>query len=125
MRGCCEGGSDGGLRTLIACGAPILGETVGCIRARSAMAWRQAVAALRRFMRRDLLRAAVLRWMTPLDVARSSLLIAVRTFAAACSSAPWLSEPVAFLTAVRVAVRTRRLMTLRPFLDSRRFARWH
>jgi hypothetical protein len=58
-----------------------------------------------RFIRRDLRRAALLRWMTPLRTATSSAEIAALT--ASCDSVGLSAMAVrAFFTKVRVADRT-------------------
>src|SRR5512143_283043 len=57
------------------------------------------------FIKRDLRRAALFLWITPLDAARSSSLIARFTASAPSADSPCTAE-FAFLTAVRTLERT-------------------
>jgi len=70
-------------------------------------------AVLRRLASRDLRREALFLWMMPLVAARSRALIALATVVVATSAGSLVIAATACLTAVRVRVRTRRLMTRR------------
>lgn len=76
--------------------------------AATALAW----AMLKRFRRRDLLRAAALGWMTPFCAARSRPLIASRTASSAVvTSAPM--KVIAFPTRVLVLLLIERFLCRR------------
>ena len=68
-----------------------------------------ALKALNFAIRRDLRRAALLRWMTPFCAALSSSLMAARTALSARALSPVAMVASAFFTKVRIRERTLRL----------------
>lgn len=73
-------------------------------------------------IKRDLRRAALFGWMTPLPATRSSMLIASPTAVAAAVASPARMAISAFLTKVRAAERYGRLRKRRRSLTRMRFS---